>query len=190
MKVHEIFRSIQGEGRLAGTPMTFIRLYGCNLSCPWCDSPQDVYTEMSISEITVDREDRWVCITGGEPTIHEELPELINRLQYSGHSVAIETNGIRDIIPHNVDWLCISPKRTKLSGWLCERADEIKLLVGSGLYNAEKELVENLVGWFSKVSLLPIWDDNYEDNLARATELCQAYQVRLTVQQHKYLGIK
>lgn len=51
MRVHEIFRSIQGEGMLTGTPMTFVRLYGCNLSCPWCDTPQEDYQELAIPEI-------------------------------------------------------------------------------------------------------------------------------------------
>ena len=36
--VVEIFESIQGEGSWMGRPVTFIRLGGCNLSCPWCDT--------------------------------------------------------------------------------------------------------------------------------------------------------
>lgn len=37
-RVNEIFSSFQGEGTNMGKPCTFIRLQGCNLACPWCDS--------------------------------------------------------------------------------------------------------------------------------------------------------
>ena len=197
MKVHEIFRSIQGEGKLAGIPMTFIRLYGCNMVplCSWCDTPQDPgnYTERSIEEIVNQVEDDWVCITGGEPTIHKNLRKLVSRLQEKGYYVALETNGL-NIAPY-ANWICVSPKSDWPLRFNLSISNEIKLLVGSGMYDVEEVLTqvhegEWHSGWHNKTSLLPIWDDNYKDNLARAIELCQKYQVRLTVQLHKYLGVR
>ena len=38
LEVHSIFKTIQGEGPFCGTPAVFIRLAGCNLQCPWCDT--------------------------------------------------------------------------------------------------------------------------------------------------------
>ena len=38
MKIAEIFRSLQGEGKNQGKPCLFIRLAGCNLHCHWCDT--------------------------------------------------------------------------------------------------------------------------------------------------------
>ena len=38
MQVVEIFKSIKGEVALIGTPLVFIRLWGCNMKCIWCDT--------------------------------------------------------------------------------------------------------------------------------------------------------
>ena len=53
MKVCEIFRSLQGEGTLIGTPTVFVRTVGCNLECEWCDTPYSKKggDEMSVPEI-------------------------------------------------------------------------------------------------------------------------------------------
>jgi len=55
VRITEIFRSVQGEGRLTGTPSVFVRTSGCNLRCRWCDTPyaswQPEGEELSVSEI-------------------------------------------------------------------------------------------------------------------------------------------
>ena len=55
MKVVEIFKSIDGEGKRAGLPTTFIRLYGCNIKCSYCDSQYACvggeYKDMTVDEI-------------------------------------------------------------------------------------------------------------------------------------------
>lgn len=100
MKVVEIFKSIDGEGKRAGLPTTFIRLYGCNLNCSYCDTrygcEEDNYTVHSVDSI-MDTVRRFgipsVTITGGEPLIHPGIHKLINTLLESGYWVNIETNG-------------------------------------------------------------------------------------------------
>ena len=103
MKVHSLFTSLQGEGRFQGYPSFFIRLYGCNLNCVYCDAEEAVsggnYTEMSIDDVAGEVKKagiRDVCITGGEPFCQrEELKELINGL--SANRITVETNGTFDI---------------------------------------------------------------------------------------------
>lgn len=100
MLVTEIFNSIEGEGKRIGLPSTFIRLYGCNLRCSYCDSMYAVnsnaYDEMSVDEIIaeVDKLDcPNVTVTGGEPLIHKDIYKLLNELVYRGYAVNVETNG-------------------------------------------------------------------------------------------------
>ena len=80
MKVVEIFKSIDGEGKRAGLPTTFIRLHGCNLSCSYCDSKYactgDEYTEMTLEQIiqsVLELGVSSVTVTGGEPLIHDDV---------------------------------------------------------------------------------------------------------------------
>lgn len=110
MKVVEIFNSIEGEGIRAGYPCTFIRLFGCNLNCSYCDSRYACVEEkessdkfisyapsvMSIPEIMeqVDRLDCMrVTVTGGEPLIHPGIDKLLQALIDGGYEVNVETNG-------------------------------------------------------------------------------------------------
>lgn len=100
----EIFTSIQGEGYDSGLPTTFVRLYGCNLNCSYCDSPQSSmkakrYSVKNIVEEVVSRKVKNVCITGGEPLIQGETIPLVYELLARGFRVAIETNGAIAIDP-------------------------------------------------------------------------------------------
>jgi 7-carboxy-7-deazaguanine synthase len=105
MKVIEIFRSIQGEGRSQGFPSVFIRLAGCNLDCAWCDTryAREGGTHMSCNEIlnTISTiPGNRLCITGGEPLLQsEQLLPLLERLQKKGYRIEIETNGTIDFQP-------------------------------------------------------------------------------------------
>lgn len=100
MRVVEIFRSIDGEGKRAGLPTTFIRLHGCNLHCSYCDTRYgcegDDFSIMSIPEIISVIKllgVKSITITGGEPLIHEGIEGLVTTLVRSGYWVNIETNG-------------------------------------------------------------------------------------------------
>ncbi len=102
LKVNEIFFSIQGESSYAGRPCAFIRLTGCNLRCIYCDT-QYAYEEGTLLEIPeIVRQVslfncRLVEITGGEPLLQEQTPELIRMLLDQDFTVLLETNGSQDI---------------------------------------------------------------------------------------------
>lgn len=100
MKVNEIFYSIEGEGVRAGYPCVFIRLYGCNLNCLYCDTryscEEEQYREMTIYEILQMVQEygcKRVTITGGEPTMQSEFADLVKLLAAHNFLVNIETNG-------------------------------------------------------------------------------------------------
>ena len=107
MVITEIFKSIQGEGTRAGLPCVFVRLTGCNLRCTWCDTAYAFYggTKASVDEVIVKvrelaggeagRRVSLVEITGGEPLLQPETPELAARLLAEGYTTMIETSGER-----------------------------------------------------------------------------------------------
>jgi 7-carboxy-7-deazaguanine synthase len=100
MRICERFRSIQGEGVLIGLPTYFIRTVGCNLRCSWCDTTYafEGGEEMSLEEIVSSVGDApLVCVTGGEPMVQPEMPELLAMLAAAGKRVQLETNGSVDL---------------------------------------------------------------------------------------------
>lgn len=131
MKVNEIFYSLQGEGFHTGTASTFIRLSGCNLHCPFCDTDHQSGHEMTEEEIVaraIEVPARHVVITGGEPSLF--LTEsLVDKLHAAGKYVAVETNGTHPL-PDNVDWITLSPKDAFVEGGapVITRCNEIKVV--------------------------------------------------------------
>ncbi|MEM4262477.1 MAG: radical SAM protein [Thermoplasmata archaeon] len=99
LKVHSIFKSIQGEGLLMGLPMVFIRLAGCPLRCKWCDTADARSSPgkgMSLEEVMAEVENskmRYVCLTGGEPLAQRESITLMNKLIDKDYFIQLETSG-------------------------------------------------------------------------------------------------
>jgi len=139
LPVHEQFLSWQGEGAHLGRSAYFVRLYGCPLQCPWCDSagtwhpgylPSDIARESpaSIAQRAADSGAELVVVTGGEPTIHD-LADLANALSLRGLAAHLETSGSFGI-RGRFDWVTLSPKWARLPlPENLERASELKLIV-------------------------------------------------------------
>lgn len=100
MNIAELYTSRQGEGALTGTESVFIRTSGCNLRCRFCDTPYTSWhprgQSLTVNEIVKQvghSPARHVVITGGEPLIQPDLPELTERLHTAGYHLTIETAG-------------------------------------------------------------------------------------------------
>jgi 7-carboxy-7-deazaguanine synthase len=103
LKVNEIFTSIDGEGIRQGYLCSFVRLYGCNLKCNYCDTRYACeggkYTEMTVSQIVSKLNEyhvRNITVTGGEPLLAPEIKQLVAVLAADGYRINIETNGSVD----------------------------------------------------------------------------------------------
>jgi 7-carboxy-7-deazaguanine synthase len=145
VRVTEIFFSIQGEGTRAGRPCVFVRFTGCDLRCGYCDTAYAFQggRELSRAEILAEVERhpcRLVLLTGGEPTLQKELPDLARDLLDRGFEVTVETHGQRPLgaLPREV--VRIADVKTPGSGqvatdlaWLAALAphDEVKFVVCS-----------------------------------------------------------
>ncbi len=139
LPVHERFHSWQGEGVHLGRSAYFIRLFGCPVHCPWCDSagtwhpnyiPKNVerFTAEALADAAQESGARFAVITGGEPAIHD-LSLLTRALKERGIACHLETSGGFDI-RGEFDWITLSPKWQKLP--LAENlrlASEFKLIV-------------------------------------------------------------
>lgn len=193
-RVNQIFYSLQGEGRWAGRPAVFVRMSGCNLRCPFCDTDFTAYTEMSAEQIVARMQEvgggcRFVVLTGGEPTLQVD-EALVEALHAAGYYIAMETNGTRPY-PQGIDWVTLSPKDAyvKGSGPVITEASELKVVFDA----------EHPVGDYPSVRvqhrcLQPCDTGDAERNVRIMQQLMQYLLAHpewsLSLQQHKLLGIE
>ncbi len=109
MRITEIYTSVQGETQYAGLPCTLVRTTGCDLRCTYCDSAFAFHggRDMTLDEIIAEVAKlgaALVLLTGGEPMLQKELPDLARRLLEGGYRVMIETSGAHplDALPAEV----------------------------------------------------------------------------------------
>lgn len=203
--VNEIFHSIQGESSFAGRPCVFIRLTGCNLRCSYCDTKY-AYLEGKHYELCeiVDAVRSYRCplvaITGGEPLIQKETPDLVKHLIDDDFKVLVETNGSIDIdkicraCVRIVDIKCPSSGENakndlKNMKRLTEN-DELKFVVG---HRDDYNFAKSMLNAFSsdcqrvrKIHFSPVFEIMPPDRLAQWI-VADRLDVRLQLQLHKYI---
>ena len=197
-KVNEIFYSLQGEGFYAGTPAVFIRLSGCNLRCPFCDTKHETGCFLQINEILeeIDRaclgaRPSLVVLTGGEPTL-TATEELCQALAKRFRVVAMESNGTNRP-PVGVNFLTISPKEDFVEKGGAVRVtacNELKLV-----YTGENDPGR----WFEKIQaghyyLQPCDTGNEAENaiiLAKTIAYIKDHPLwRLSLQTQKIINVR
>jgi|SRR5882757_7853090 len=206
--VKEMFLTLQGEGVNTGRRAVFVRFAGCNL---WSGREQDrahaVCRFCDTDFVGVDGEgggrfedaealaaaasgfwgegadDRFVVLTGGEPMLQVD-DALVDALHAAGFTIAIETNGTIAAHP-GIDWVCVSPKAG--STVVQRSGDELKLV-----WPQPGTDVAAIEDWaFTHFLVQPLDSATAEDNRVVAMEFAMARpKWRLTLQTHKYLGLR
>lgn len=202
LKTIEVFASIQGEGLRQGLPTIFVRLAGCNLRCPFCDTKsarrggEELAAEDILDVVGLFRREfpaRWVCLTGGEPLL-QDIGSLVRLLKADGLKVQIETNGTCPPSPP-ADWYTVSPKPPAYSfhPLFLKKACEVKLVVS-------RELTYETVGSIRKAFPLSVplllqpqssarWSARKAVELLRRGVRAGLDNVRISRQLHKALDL-
>lgn len=214
LPVSEIFYSIDGEGIRTGLPTTFIRLFGCNLRCSYCDSMYAVEGGSDIKRMTVDEileevDDylpcRCITLTGGEPLLNKEVLSLIRRLLAHQYQVNIETNGsidlqywrdeLGDACPQNdyfftMDWKSISSgvsdKMLASNLQILGEGDVLKFVVGSREdLEQMRAIVKDTFSLRCHIFVSPIWGQIDLADIIDYLKYSELVNVRVQCQLHK-----
>ena len=189
----EVFESLQGEGRNTGRPCVFVRFAGCNLACPWCDTDVSRRFSLSLGDLVAEigqYRPKSVVITGGEPTLVGEMPELVAALKDRGYWIAVETNGTNDADwLQFVDYVACSPKSEFPDSVALSRADEVRVVASSedvAGFCLELEERISAVDWY----VSPCERGGNIDFATAKAVLARLPRWSLSVQLHKLLGFR
>jgi 7-carboxy-7-deazaguanine synthase len=201
--VCETFASLMGESTRAGVPAYFIRLTGCNLRCRYCDT---VYAYEGGSEISLGtlvdlaraQPHRLVLVTGGEPLLQAETPDLLTALLDAGCAVCLETNGSLPIgavdarVHRILDVKCPGSGMANHNLWanmnLLTSRDEVKFVVAEQLdFTWALEVIKR----FGLAGRLPVLISPVSGEVAlkeaAAWILATGLPLRLNPQLHKFI---
>lgn len=147
--------------------------YGCNFFCSFCHNPELVDPKLKDENRFISQEDFFqflgsrkgliegVCITGGEPTLYQDLGEFISQIKSLGFQVKLDTNGtnsmmLKDLVDRKlIDYIAMDIKApldryeeiTRRKVDLKEIEKSIKIIMDSGLdYEFRSTLVPDFHG--------------------------------------------
>lgn len=216
---HSMFFTIQGEGPFAGHRSVFVRLAGCNLQCPGCDTEYTEGRSLEDTDTLVDEVGRvarahnafptLVVITGGEP-FRQNIGRLVQLLNEDGHTVQIESNGVF-APPHELEaytapevTLVVSPKTRRINDKAARRADCFKYVLDADSVDPVDGLPVRALDHPAAGGVArpphgkPVYLNPYDakndvrnaQNLRAAANSCMAHGYILGVQLHKLIGLE
>lgn len=214
--VHSIFYTLQGEGPFSGRAAVFVRLGGCNLQCPGCDTEYSQGAKDTriwellddvVNHLEVNRKAKpIVVITGGEP-FRQNIGPFVNYLIAEGHTVQIETNGTLPASKglHEKAVIVCSPKTGSVNPKLWPRISAYKFVAGAadmmedGLpskalgHSARPHLARPHATFTGPVYLQPMDEqdaDLNKTNLKAVVDSCLDHGYLLCLQTHKIAGVE
>lgn len=211
LEVVSVFETIQGEGPYAGTPAVFVRLAGCNLQCPGCDTDYTtdrrwVSSEALLKEVQAKRQSGLVVLTGGEP-LRQSCRQFILDLDEAGYEIQIETNGTiyrGELIGlYGIVSVVCSPKTPKLASGLLPFIDAYKYVLSADSVDANDGLPTTVLGYDHAIARPHVHFDgdvfvqpaDEQDevknkvNLEAVLASCLKHGYRLSLQMHKIIGL-
>lgn len=192
--INDVFFTVQGEGKYAGTRALFVRMPFCNLSCSWCDTQFDTYKKWSEEEfLTFARGEatRFAVITGGEPTLNKHTPHVVRLLKSLGYFVACETNGNFPPVL-GIDFITCSPKRDALPPYSVHR--DMWAKVGEFKYVVDKDFDFSILDRHDlrdgrRYSLSPEFGNMKESLDRMIAYIKENPRWRISLQTHKIMNI-
>lgn len=215
LAVHSIFNTIQGEGPYAGRVATFVRLWGCHLQCPACDTDfESARNDMPIGAIVKRCLDNapahLVVLTGGEP-MRQNIGPLTHALTAADRLVQVETAGSFYYEGIEAQFV-VSPKTPRVHPTLALRATAWKYIVGAGMeideldglpvtgdlmtgsrHRIARPPVADLRRMRARIYLQPLDEQSAvknAENVQACVRLCLKYGYSLSLQQHKIVGLE
>lgn len=218
--INDVYNTIQGEGRWTGTAMTLIRLQGCAVGCPFCDTSETWMRDEAARVLTLTQAlganarwcrlhgrdmakyvydrfagPRWCMITGGEPSA-QPLSQMVVALHDIGRKVAIETSGTETgHLSYGMDWVTVSPKYKMPGGKslvrrVMETADELKFVIGR---QSDIDIMDEIVEQYN-IPYDTVMSLQPMSQSKKATELCVQTVLnrgwQLSIQTHKYINLR
>ncbi len=185
-RITEVFDSIQGEGLYLGEPQVFVRFFGCNLHCKFCDTRPNRFSEYEpqelFDEIKLYRDSfHSISFTGGEPLLQKDfLKEILSMTYDQGYKNYLETNGtlsseLKELI-HHVDIVAMDLKLPSSTGmgklWamhykFLEIASHkevfLKTIISEGTSEEDLKEALNLIKEVNRAAILVLQPNSYED---------------------------
>tara|TARA_Y100001978_G_scaffold150667_1_gene135788 strand:+ start:545 stop:1201 length:657 start_codon:yes stop_codon:yes gene_type:complete len=214
LPIVEKFHSLQGEGFHCGKSAFFIRLAGCEVGCPWCDTkhswdPQKYplfSVDSLLSEIKAVRSKgaSFIVLTGGEPLQHnlndfcKIIKDKTSNDEHNSIKIHLETSGVNSFSGF-YDWITLSPKRHKPpKDFFLDKCNEIKVIIND---SKDIQFARDIREKISKLKkqqnpnkdkkffVQPAWNNHKGYKLAINFAKTNP-EWTLSLQTHKYLSIQ